>query len=70
MAKRHLDFVPNEEQHATLVEYAEWAGENWKQRLNADWYKAGSRFPGEYGYLQQCRNEGGPRWLAEFELPS
>jgi hypothetical protein len=70
MAKIHLQFKPNTEQLETLVAYAEWAGEGWKRQLNHDWMRAGSKFPGEYAYLQQVRNQGGPKWLVAFELPS
>jgi hypothetical protein len=62
-------FQPTTIQLETLVAYAEWAGEDWKRKLNADWMKSGSRFPGEYAHLQQVRNQGGPQWLEAFDVP-
>lgn len=58
------DLTP--EQAETLKAYAAWAGKAWRKDLLSDWLRAGSRFPGEYAYLQQIRNQHGPRWLADL----
>lgn len=59
---------PTPEQMAALKDYAAWAGPDWKNQLQTDWMRAGSRWPGEWAYLQQLRNQLGPSWLATFEL--
>jgi len=65
-----MTFSPTEEQQKALASYAEWAGPQWKQSLNADWCRAGSRWPGEYSHLHMLRNHAGPKWLATYKLPS
>ena len=54
-------------QKAELADYQAWAGKNWKRQLRNDWMDSGSSYPGEWGYLQQLRNEKGPRWLAGYK---
>ena len=60
--------TPTDEQLAAIRDYAAWAGRKWKDELRADWYRSGSRWPGEYYLLQQVRNNYGPEWLAKFKL--
>jgi hypothetical protein len=60
--------TPTPEQLKALHDYAKWAGRTWKDQLNRDWMRAGSDWPGEYGYLQQVRNTFGPSWLLKFKL--
>jgi hypothetical protein len=52
-----------------LQQYAVWAGPMWKRKLSTDWMRGGSRWPGPWAPLQQLRNELGPKWLANYELP-
>jgi len=59
---------PTEAQMNALREYAKWAGRCWKEKLNRDWQRAGSDWPGEYAYLQQLRNQFGPSWLHKVKL--
>ena len=54
------------EQQTALSAYIEQFGKTWKTRLLADWMNSGSTFYGEYAYLQQLRNQRGPRWLAAY----
>jgi hypothetical protein len=57
------------EQQTELDSYKAWAGADWKQRLLEDWMRSGSYYPGEWAYLQQLRNQQGPKWLATFPEP-
>lgn len=59
---------PTDAQMATLRAYAAWAGRTWKDKLNQDWQRARSDFPGDYAYLQQLRNAFGPSWLITVRL--
>jgi len=60
--------APTAEQMNELREYAAWSGENWKRRLLSDWMRSGSRYPGEWCYLQQLRNQQGSKWLMKLDL--
>lgn len=51
------------EQHAAVTGYALANGEDWKDRLAADWRDGRSDGP-----LQRLRNSHGPAWLATFSL--
>jgi len=62
-------FKPTPEQKEALASYREWAEQKrpaveWKTQLLLDWHRAGSQWPGEWAYLQQIRNQAGPKWLA------
>ncbi len=66
-SKKAARFSPNSDQLASLLDYAAWAGADWRTSLRCDWMRAGSAWPGEWAYLQQLRNE--PAFdLAAFEL--
>lgn len=54
---------PSPEQMKALREFAAKNGRNWKSELNRLWFSGGT-----YGYLQQIRNEFGPRWLMNLRL--
>ncbi len=68
--KRKPLFTPNAMQLAALVDYAEHFGDRWKKQIVIDWIRAGSRWSGAWGLLQQVRNNAGPGWLEAFELPA
>jgi hypothetical protein len=55
---------------ATAVRaYAAQHGPTWKAKLADDWMRAGSRtYRGEWCYLQQVRNQHGPKWLKAVKL--
>lgn len=56
------DLTP--EQAATLRAYVLDHGNSWRKQIMDDWMNAGTRWRGgEYAYLQQIRNQRGPRWL-------
>lgn len=58
----------NIRQIKAIVDYAEWAGSKWKNKLKVDWMRAGSEWDGDYALLQQVRNEQGPGWLTKVDL--
>ena len=60
--------APTSEQLEALKGYAAWAGDEWKRSLSTDWMRAGSRWSGSWGLLQQLRNSHGPAWLNTFTL--
>lgn len=57
-----------QEQKNELESYAKWAGKDWKRQLRFDWMKANSKYPGEWAFLQQIRNQFGPDWLRHYKL--
>ena len=63
MAKNNITI----EQAKALESYAAWAGDDWKNKLRADWMRAGSSWSGEWAYLQQLRNDPGFN-LSEWRL--
>jgi len=62
---------PNPVQLDAIVEFARRHGRGWKGKLEECWMRAG--YPGcsstQAALLQQVRNQCGPSWLADFELP-
>ena len=52
-----------QEQQDALQQYANAHGRGWKSRLNADWARGGSNWPGPYHLLHRVRNSHGPSWL-------
>lgn len=48
----------------SLYEFRARSGEDWKEKLLTAWMSAS-----EPGLLQRLRNERGPSWLAQYELP-
>lgn len=70
MAKRKKKpkFKPTPEQEKALQDYIAWAGEGWQNKLQGDFMRAGSAWPGEWAYLQQVRNSpGGMEWAYYYE---
>lgn len=62
--KKKPKFEPTPEQERALQDYIAWhGGEDWNDSLQRDFMRAGSRWPGEWAYLQQVRNSpGGIEW--------
>lgn len=56
--------TPTVEQMTALVAFASKHGADWKEKLMDGWRNAA--YP---GVLQQIRNQFGPMWLMQFELP-
>lgn len=54
-----------------IVLFAREKGRNWKTQLNNSWLKASYQWnhPELSPFLQQVRNEFGPRWLSSVTLP-
>lgn len=61
--------LTDEQLHA-LEFYAEYHGKDWKEQLASDWSTGRDAKFTCYGHLlRQIRNNLGPEWLANWELP-
>jgi hypothetical protein len=62
---RQIDNSPLDPQTLeALYEFRSRSGEDWKSKLLTAWMRAS-----EPGLLQVLRNQRGPSWLAQYELP-
>lgn len=58
----------NTDQLRAIVEYAKAYGRCWRSELRSAWSEGTYGEKDSSGYLQQIRNEHGPRWLIKFSL--
>lgn len=59
------------DQAAALRQYRTHHWPGWKPALEQDWLVAGTKCPSckeVYHFLQQIRNQKGPRWLRDLDL--
>lgn len=71
MTKKKPKPEPTAEQLCALKLYAAENGPVWKSKLAIDWLYSRARVKGEHSpLLQQLRNQLGPSWLVNFQLPS
>lgn len=59
---------PTQEQLTALRAFAQREGRNWKEALRDAWMTGRYPHHAQSGYLQQVRNQLGPRWLMNFKL--